>query len=305
MTETFIRQLAVSYLVKIDFDKTTPDDSKILMFKYRSTMKKLDDLKLGKAVESKHIHDDLTDPRIYVYEYLSKIGIGIKNYKKYYTNFTKINDITKLTRKQIHIKLQQYILTNDLPKKIMLNLMYPQMNVPIKRSIIDDFDKFLKEHAELKYEIVGSYRRKTPFSNDIDIIVKRSIFSDATSKDFSNKIFTDLKNIGIVEKILSLGPNKMTLIIKFDNRPIQLDIVITPLDEYIPTLIYFTGNKYYNIYLRKALKRHGYSLSEHGLFKHTKKISIKANTEKKYINELSKIADVKYLLPEERSQTRY
>lgn len=332
--QNLFKKLAASYLVKRDLTSNA-DKKKKLTFKYLATVQKIYDIQNGLLVQfpEKHMDDDLDTPLIHIYCALIKAeGIGINSLKKLSNDFIKWStsrgfNYLHANEKEINDKIKEYFEFNfeKLPKKTQLYTIYSEMFRPIKRSIIAEFDKLLSANAKLKYEVVGSYRRNLPYSNDIDIIVKKpnldedlinnfkpiqivGFYGDIKITDyFAHIVLKDLLKLKIVKDFISVGSNKITLIMKFAHRTMQLDIVITTKEEYIPTLIYFTGNKYYNIYLRKLCKSKGYSLSEHGLFKDNKKIKIDAKTEKEFIKKLSEIIkiEIKYLNPDNRSLSKY
>lgn len=100
----------------------------------------------------------------------------------------------------------------------------------------------------------GSLRRMKETVGDIDILVSSERPAEVT------KAFAKLP---IVKEILGLGPTKASVLTK-DN--LQMDLRAVKPDEYGAALQYFTGNKEHNIALREIAIRHGYKLSEYGLF---------------------------------------
>ena len=135
-----------------------------------------------------------------------------------------------------------------------------------------------------KISIAGSLRRKKPTIRDIDIIV--------SSKNPKKVIDAFTKFPGI-KKITAKGATKATIFLK---SGIQSDIRVFSPEQWGAGLLYFTGNKSYNIYLRKIAIKKGYKLNEYGLFKGKKMIAGKTE------QEIFKKLGVKYLPPEKREK---
>lgn len=151
-------------------------------------------------------------------------------------------------------------------------------------------DKIIKElkkaKSVIKITAAGSLRRKKSTIGDIDIIVSSKKPSQVID------IFTKLKRI---QKILAKGKTKATIVL---DSGIQVDLRVFSPGSWGAGLFYFTGNKNYNIELRKIAIKKGYKLSEYGLFdKQTGKM-IAGRTEK----EICKALGVKYLEPEKRER---
>jgi DNA polymerase (family 10) len=106
-----------------------------------------------------------------------------------------------------------------------------------------------------KIEKLGSLRRQEISIGDIDLGI----------------VVTDLKKAKLyIEKlksikyVLSAGDNLISL---QNHQQVQIDIKISPEDEWGSFLQHFTGSKTHNIVLRKYALNLGYSLSEHGIKK--------------------------------------
>jgi len=138
----------------------------------------------------------------------------------------------------------------------------------IPRNEIDSFDKILETEIKelggtnLKYEIVGSYRRGAKTSGDIDIIITSS------DSGIFSKVINILKNKDIIIEILSQGDTKCLVIVKTPGFPIarRVDFMFTPPDEYPFATLYFTGSKAFNTTMRSYALKLGLSLNEHGFY---------------------------------------
>ncbi|MCF7846451.1 MAG: hypothetical protein K9L85_04425 [Candidatus Peribacteraceae bacterium] len=136
--------------------------------------------------------------------------------------------------------------------------------------------------AVTKIETAGSLRRRRPTIGDIDLL--------ATSKNPNRamEIFTKLPD---VQKILGRGETKSSVLLK---NGMQVDLRIVPAKSFGAALLYFTGNKNHNIYLRKLAIKKGWKLNEYGLFEKSKNLA--SQTEKSIYKKLGE----KYLPPEKR-----
>ncbi len=128
----------------------------------------------------------------------------------------------------------------------------------------------------------GSLRRKKSKIRDLDIVIK---------SDSPEKITNAFVKMSFVSRVIGQGPSKATIISK-DNT--QIDIRVFPDDEFGAGLLYFTGDKQHNIWLRKIAIRKGLKLNEYGLFQADKKIAGKTE------EEIYKALGLKMHRPEDR-----
>lgn len=131
-------------------------------------------------------------------------------------------------------------------------------------------------------EIVGSYRRKKDTVGDLDVLV-------VSDKPFIVMDF--FVNMEEVEHVLGKGDTKSSVVL--DNG-LQVDLRVVGKESYGAALIYFTGSKYHNIYLRRIAIKKGYKLNEYGLYKGEEMIAGK--TEKEVYEKLG----LEYVKPEDR-----
>ena len=167
----------------------------------------------------------------------------------------------------------------------------------------DKIENILKRHSAItKLTIAGSYRRKKPENiSDIDILLIPKKSSEHVSKIL--KKYLDI--IPFVE-----GKKKFTFLIKYDikknknislydEKYIQIDIRYINKEYYPFALLYFTGSKQFNLYIRSKAKYKGYKLNEYGIFnrkteKRIDNVSTETgilkflNIDKKYINPVNR-----------------
>lgn len=133
-----------------------------------------------------------------------------------------------------------------------------------------------------RIEIAGSLRRRRPTIGDIDLL--------ATAKNPAKAfaVFTELPE---AQKILGRGTTKASLLLQ---NGMQVDLRIVPAKSFGAALLYFTGNKNHNIYLRKIAIKKGWKLNEYGLFENSKILA--SLTEKAIYQKLGE----QYLQPKKR-----
>jgi len=159
--------------------------------------------------------------------------------------------------------------------------------IPLQKAE-EQANKIISQLRDIKeieqIEVAGSIRRKKPFIRDIDILA---------SSDSPEKVIDAFTKIKEIKKILNKGPTKATAIL---NSGIQADIRVLKPESWGAGLLYFTGNKNFNIMVRKMAIKKGYKLSEYGLFDKKTGKMIAGKTEK----EIMKKIGLKLPKPEER-----
>jgi DNA polymerase/3'-5' exonuclease PolX len=170
-----------------------------------------------------------------------------------------------------------------LPENVQLFLrLSPEQKIP--NVFIKKIEKKLLL-LEPSILITGSYRRKKPTSRDIDVLI-----IDTLADSFIEKL-----KLNYEIHTYNNGDNKVSTIIKFGKKYYKMDIFKATKDSYIPTLLYTTGSKEFNILMRGIAKRKGYLLNQNGLYHNNKKIP-NLTTEKDYFD----ILKINYLEPHER-----
>lgn len=185
-----------------------------------------------------------------------------------------------------------------LPEETKLFLaMKPDQKIPHEH--IAKLEPYITGLSDdnLKIHIVGSYRRKKPFSSDIDCMI---VSDDVNAIDtFTNKLTNTLD--GKVYPY-SKGPDKLSTIINLQHilkskKPVvyKLDAFRTNKIDEIPMLLYSTGSKEFNVNMRGIAKKKGYLLNQKGLFK-DKKLVPGLTSEQDYFT----ILNMPYKQPSER-----
>jgi DNA polymerase (family X) len=234
-------------------------------------------VKTGKIKKIKKV----AKPDSLVKELTEFMGIGTERAKQLVKDgLTNIN--------QLHQKRWMKMLTDET--KLFLE-MKPMDKIP--HNDIKELEPILNKLNDVddcKVQLVGSYRRKKPFSSDIDLMLishKENIIEqvlDALKDLFNQQAYP-----------YSKGKDKMSIIIKYKNKVYKIDTFRVEPGDYVPSLLYTTGSKEFNIQMRGKAKQLGYLLNQKGLFKDGKKIE-GLNTERDYFD----ILNMKYLEPHER-----
>lgn len=235
------------------------------------------------------------------------MGIGTSKAKELVEN--GLTDI-----KQIRQKKYLNMLTDQT--RVFLSLKpvkrIPHDNIAMLEPLLIKIQKALgKTSAEMI--IVGSYRRKTRFSKDIDVMV---VSDDKNILNKIIKIFIKKIGKGTTKKPnvapYIIGPDKVSLIVKNlktnakpkgkkETKPeyYKIDMFRTSVASKWAMLLYSTGSKNNNIRMRAIAKKKGWLLNQEGLYvRSTKKLlSDNAKSEKYFFDKLG----LEYKEPKDRN----
>lgn len=274
---------------------------------------------------SKEFENILTDHMIKV---INEIIDGKRNpYKdaeKLSKEMVEIDDLIKIpgigqAKAKELIKLGVHS-RKDLKREKYLNLLtehsknyiiyQPLDRIP--RDIITHFkNKFEKEYKGYS-DFAGSYKRGSPTSGDIDIILIREELLNKSSiicyKDPKEALINKLPSFKILSPYME-GNDRVSTIFEYQDYYkdknqsgklyLKVDFFITNKKELPYAVLYVTGSRNFNIKMRQSAKKKGYVLNQKGLFKKEddeQKKSIPAKTEKDIFDFLN----VKYIEPSDR-----
>ena len=138
--------------------------------------------------------------------------------------------------------------------------------------------------------VAGSIRRKKKTVHDIDLL--------ATTKNPS-KLMEVFASMPDVKRVLAKGLSKTMLVLESGSLKggIQVDLRIIPAKSWGAALLYFTGDKLFNIKMRKRAIKLGFKLSEYGLFDRKSGERVAGKTEKEIFDRLG----IDYKKPELRN----
>lgn len=243
-------------------------------------------IKIGKIKEHEKLKKSIPSG---LYKMMNIPGIGVKKASLFY-NKLGIKNISQLkiaARKHKITGIQGFKEKSE--EKILegISLMKVEERIPLKQAekIARKIAAELKKLREVKKIVVaGSIRRKKSSIRDIDIVIetkKPEIVADKFTK------------MPFVSKILGKGKEKSTIITK---SGLQVDIRLFTEENFGSGLLYFTGDKQHNIWLRNKARKKGYKLNEYGLFEIKTGKKVAGKTEKEVYDKLK----VKMLPPEKR-----
>jgi len=226
-----------------------------------------------------------------LYEMMKIPGVGAKKAMLFY-NKLGIKSIDELGRAaEEHKLLGLRGFKEKSEQKIIEGI--EMMKGEQKRISLKDAERLAKpilaglgKIKEIKETIVaGSFRRKKSSIRDFDIILM------AEEKNHE-KILNSFTKMSFVKEVLGKGREKATIITK---DGIQVDARVFTDKEFGTGLLYFTGDKGHNIWLRKIAIKKGWKLNEYGLFDGKGKRIAGKNEEEVY-NKLG----LDYIEPEKR-----
>ena len=217
------------------------------------------------------------NPNLVYEDLITVFGIGDKMAKKLIEtyNLKSVKELQKLVKEK----------KVDLPDNIKTGLKYfGKVKNHIPRSEITQIREFIFEHftdldPNLVFDICGSFRRRRPFSNDIDLLVTSyELIEDNQDKSVKimKKIINSLEDKKfIIERLTDENSSTkfMGLCKKFKDIR-RLDIRLVPLKSFFPAYLYFTGSYEFNERMRGIAKKQGYKLNEYGLYKNERLIQL-------------------------------
>ena len=228
-------------------------------------------------------------------------GVGQSKAKEWIKNGIKnidelkkqINDGNITITNNIELGLKYY---DDL------NIRIPRKEIDVLKNI---FEKLLKDiNKDLLFEICGSFRRNNKDSGDVDFLITHNKYNSDLKNynkfNFLKEILKILKEQKIIVGEMTKNSTKKFLgMCKIPGYSTvrRIDIMFIDYKSYYSSLLYFTGNKYFNLYLRNKCLENNFSLNEYYL----KNLN---NDEKIYLKdekEIFKMLNITYLDPDERN----
>jgi len=269
------------------------------------TIKRVDEiLEKGKLSEIKIKKKSIENEK-YIEELEKIFGIGRKKAYELVTKH-KIKSVKDLRKAYLAGKI-------DLTEQMLVSLKhYGKYKQQIPRAEIDEIDKIVQKigsgiDKKLNVRICGSYRRKKPTSNDIDILIthprivtKKQLLNN--KKNYLKLFVNKLTKEGLILDDLTFEDYETKymgychLSNKHPTR--RIDIYYTPYESYYTSLLHLTGSGEFNRKMRGLAIELGYKLNEYGLYEKrdstSKRIPIKS--EKEIFDKLG----MEYVEPKDR-----
>ncbi|KAG8340440.1 mitochondrial DNA polymerase beta [Trypanosoma vivax] len=177
--------------------------------------------------------------------------------------------------------------------------------IPMHESVLHE--NFLREcslrrlGSDYEIQICGSYRRRHPFSGDIDAILARTrnappLDGPVTTTGVLNVLVEYLLEQKYLEATMALGPLKYMGMGRLPPRTTggatkhykarRVDIRLIETKSVPTALLTFTGSKNFNVIMRQAAISRGYLLNEYGLFKVGTADEVRVLQERARLNKL-------------------
>lgn len=208
-------------------------------------------------------------------------GIGPKKIEELISNGVKeLDDLRK----------PKYI--NGLSESASLFVkLRPERQIP--HSLISRIKNKLDTSTEtVRWEtyFVGSYRRRRPTSRDIDVMLVSDDPADLSRYvEFVRSRLPRLYQYAV-------GKDKVSFVVGFGRKYYKFDIFRTPTKSKWAMLLYSTGSKEFNVWMRGLAKRNGFLLNQEGLFRGKEPVPV--SSEAGYFEALS----IPYIDPEKREK---
>ena len=193
-------------------------------------------------------------------EMLEITGIGNKKAKELCNQVETMDELIENKDK----------LLNNKQKLGLKYYKYDRLKIP--RCEMDEHYKYIQKQIDgninnSQYTITGSYRRNKDVSGDIDLII-------TCESNILNKLVETFINSNYIIDTYAKGVNKFMGWCKLpiewcklpNNTPRRLDILFSSQEEYPFSILYFTGSREYNKFMRTEAIKQNLRLNEHGLF---------------------------------------
>ena len=175
--------------------------------------------------------------------------------------------------------------------------LIPREEIDIIKKIID---KVLKKIDKAYiFEICGSYRRGNSHSGDIDVLITHSIKYEDDSNHLIN-IVSALKKKNLIKDELTVNGNTIFMgVCKIKESPFyrRIDIRFVKYNCYYSSLLYFTGNKNFNIAMRKKALSLNMSINEYGIIDNNNNSVLSVYSEKELFDKIN----MEYVMPINRN----
>jgi len=214
---------------------------------------------------------------------LSEINNSLShnNYKTNFKNLISITGIGPSKAKQLldyNITLETLLNNNSNYDKNLLThhqhlgiKYYYDLQKKIPNSIIKQVEHFL-EQFNFNFTICGSYRRKKDLSGDIDILInddnKLAKFKTKNKLKYIINLLSSQPYSFLTDHLTINGHTKYMGICKLQSfsQFMRIDIRIVKPEQYPFAILYFTGSKNTNTFMRNKAISLGFKLNEYGLF---------------------------------------
>ena len=195
-----------------------------------------------------------------------------------------IKNKSLLNNKQL-IGLEHY---DDLQERIPRSEM-EEWNKIFKNTLNEVLKNLKINISDVSYEMVGSFRRGSESSGDIDILLTSKLDLKQNNIIFKNFIENLYKQKYLNEDLVfSYGKLKFMGLGLYDEYYRHIDIFFYSEEEYPFALLYSTGSAQFNIEMRAYALKLGYSLNEKQLYQINKSKKLLPITKEEYLSDIQK-----------------
>ena len=213
-------------------------------------------------------------------------GLGPKKIKKLYEELEirNIDDLKEAIKKEKIRNIPGFGEKSEESLKKSIGFLEKGKGRFILGFIYDDIEsirrKLMAVSGVIKVDIAGSSRRMRETIGDLDILV--SVRRDATKRTKKGimEYFTSMSEVSYIH---AYGESKSSVRL---SAGYDADLRIFTEEEYGAGLLYFTGSKDHNIWLRKRAIEKGLKLNEYGLYESDTGRLIVGKTEKDIYKKL-------------------
>lgn len=235
--------------------------------------------------------------------------LDVAHNEKLIDEFTKVMSIGSVKARELVDKgitslqdLREH--TELLNDKQILGLKYHEdFEKRIPRTEMIKHDAFIKSaiasiNPTIKVQVVGSFRRGSKSSGDIDVIISTE------DENVLQSIVQRFKDVKYLVDDFAFGPHKYLGVCKLPRHATfrRIDLLYAANNVWPFSLLYFTGSMEFNVALRAEALSQGYTFNEYGI-KYTTGKNKGQLVDHKFEEEVDifKFLGYKYVAPEERS----
>lgn len=178
-------------------------------------------------------------------------------------------------------------------QKLGLKYYYDVLK-PIEHETIIKVENYLNKF-KFKFNICGSYRRKKNTSGDIDVLIQK--------EDKSLQEIVDIltKKKFLVDHLTESGSTKYMGLCRIKNyHCMRIDIRLISKKSYPFALLYFTGSKKTNTFMRNQAIKLGFKLNEYSLINTDTSNNSDSNIYLNSEEEIFKFLKLDYIKPQNR-----
>jgi len=193
----------------------------------------------------------------------------------------------------------------DAGQKIGLRY-FEEFNARIPREEMEVHEQILlnAKPTNMKIELVGSYRRGSPSSGDIDALINFPwTKSEADAIQHFHNYVKSLTESGYITEILAIGNHKCMAVSQIPGSAFhrRLDLLLTPSEEWPFAILYFTGSDRFNVAMRAHAQERGFTMNEHSISPLTAAARTTVLPHFKTERDIFNFLGLRYIKPEERT----